>query len=57
MAAARTGRVRVELVSETADLVLSAAGSETAFDGFLRVYREGWKEEDGTDGLQCGCRR
>ena len=49
MAAARIDRVRVALASESADVVLSATGSETAFDGFLRVYREGRAEEDGAD--------
>ena len=29
--------------------MLGAAGSETAFDGFLRVYREGREEEDGDE--------
>ena len=46
MAAARIARTRVALVSEGADIVLGATGSETAFDGFLRVYREGREEED-----------
>ncbi len=46
MAAARIARTRVALVSEGADIVLGASGAETAFDGFLRVYREGREEED-----------
>ena len=49
MAAARLDRVTVELAAETDDVVLSAAGSTTVFDGFLRVYREG-RDDDGTDG-------
>ena len=48
MAAARLDRVRVELASESGDLVLAASGSQTLFDGFLRVYREG-RDEDGGD--------
>ena len=47
MAAARIARTRVALVSEGADIVLGASGAETAFDGFLRVYREEREEEDG----------
>ena len=35
--------------SETGDVVLSAAGSATVFDGFLRVYREG-RDDEGADG-------
>ena len=46
MAAASIGRTRVALVSEGADIVLGATGSETAFDGFLGVYREGREEGD-----------
>ena len=49
MAGARLDRVRVELVSETGDVVLSAAGSAIMFDGFLRVYREG-RDDEGADG-------
>ena len=49
MAAARLDRVRVELAGETGDVVLSAAGSATVFDGFLRVYREG-RDDEGADG-------
>ena len=48
MAPARLDRVRVELESETGDIVLTATGSQTAFDGFLRVYREG-RDEDGDE--------
>ena len=49
MAAARLDRVRVELATEAADVALSAAGSATVFDGFLRVYREG-RDDEGADG-------
>ena len=49
MAAARLDRVRVELAGETGDVVLSAAGSATVFDGFLRVYREG-RDDEGAEG-------
>ena len=49
MAAARLDHVRVDLVSEAADIVLGAAGSVTAFDGFLRVYREGRDDDAGDD--------
>ena len=48
MAAARLDRVRVELASESGDVVLTASGSQTRFDGFLRIYREG-RDEDGGD--------
>ncbi len=48
MAAARLDRTRVELVSESGDIVLTATGSQTLFDGFLRLYREG-RDEDGGD--------
>ena len=48
MAAARLERVRVELASETGDVVLTASGAHTRFDGFLRVYREG-DDEDGAE--------
>ena len=49
MAAARLDRVRVALASEAADIVLAASGSETAFDGFLRVYREDGDDDAGDD--------
>ncbi len=49
MAAARLDRVRVEVAGETGDVVLSAAGSATVFDGFLRVYREG-RDDEGAEG-------
>ena len=48
MAAARLDRVRVELASASGDVVLEASGSQTRFDGFLRVYREA-RDEDGGD--------
>ncbi len=40
MAAARLDRVWVALASEAGDIALAASGSETTFDGFLRVYRD-----------------
>ena len=46
MTPARLDRVRVELESETGDIVLAATGARTVFDGFFRVYREG-RDEDG----------
>ena len=46
MAAARLERVRVALSSETGDVVLTASGARTRFDGFHRVYRED-EDEDG----------
>lgn len=49
MAAARLDRVRVELATEAGDVVLTATGARTTFDGFLRVWREDSEEED-TDG-------
>ena len=49
MAAARLDRVRVALASEAADIVLAASGSETAFDGFLCVYREDSDDDAGDD--------
>ncbi len=49
MAAARLDRVRVELATGSGDVVLGAAGARTAFDGFLRVWREGGGEEDGDE--------
>ena len=48
MAAARLDRVRVELASETGDVVLGASRSHTRFDGFLRLYREG-RDDDGAE--------
>ena len=47
MAAARLERVRVELASETGDVVLTASGAHTRFDGFLRLYREGEDDDAG----------
>ena len=41
MAPARFERVEVALASAAGDVVLEAAGSRRAFDGFLRVYRAG----------------
>ena len=49
MAAARFDRVRVALASEAGDIVLGATGSETVFDGFLRVYREDGDGDDADD--------
>ena len=50
MAAAKLDRVRVELAPAEGDVVLSAAGSSTRFDGFLALYREhGGGEEDGAE--------
>ena len=45
MAAAKLDRVRVELASAGGDVVLTASGATTRFDGFLRVYREDGGEE------------
>ena len=53
MAAAKLDRVRVELASAEGDVVLSAAGSRTLFDGFLSVYRE----DDGEDHAEAGPER
>ena len=47
MSAARLDRVRVALESQAGDVVLTASGSRTVFDGFLRVYREGSDEDGG----------
>ena len=44
MADARFDRMEVELASESGDIVLAARGSRLAFEGFLRVYREGSDE-------------
>ena len=49
MTAARLDRVEVEAASKTGDIVLAAAGSAMAFDGFLRVYREAADEEPADD--------
>ena len=49
MAAARLERVRVALASGAGDIALAASGSETAFDGFLRVYREDGDDDAGDD--------
>ncbi len=49
MAAARLDRTRVELATESGDMVLAATGSRTLFDGFLRLWREDG-DEDGGDG-------
>ena len=46
MAAAKLDRVRVELASAGGDVVLTASGSTTRFDGFLRLYREDGGEGD-----------
>ena len=49
MAAARLDRVWVALASEAGDIALAASGSETTFDGFLRVYREDGDDDAGDD--------
>ena len=49
MAAARIDRVEAELASKAGDVVLAATGSAMAFDGFLRVYREGTDEGPADD--------
>ena len=49
MAAARIDRVETELASKAGDMVLSATGTAMAFDGFLRVYREGADEAPADD--------
>ena len=46
MASARFERVEVELASAQGDIVLAATGRAMAFDGFLRVYREGAGEPE-----------
>ena len=46
MAPTRLDRVRVDLASAPADVVLTATGSVVTFDGFLRIYREGGDEDD-----------
>ena len=47
MAQARLERVEVELASARGDVVLAAAGTTLAFDGYLRVYRDGTGEAPG----------
>ena len=47
MAAARLDRAQVELVSESGDIALAAAGSEIVFDGFLGVWREAGDDDGG----------
>ena len=47
MAPARIGRVRVDIGSAQADLVLRASAAEPVFDGFLRLYREGRDDDPG----------
>ena len=49
MAAARFDRVEAELASKTGDMMLDATGSAVAFDGFMRVYREGKDEAQSDD--------
>ncbi len=49
MAAARLHRVRVEVETQTGDMVLAASGSTPVFDGFLRIYREARDEDGGGD--------
>ncbi|MDE0407603.1 MAG: type I DNA topoisomerase [Alphaproteobacteria bacterium] len=46
MASARLDRVRVRLATEAGDVVLTASGARTAFDGFMRIWREDGGEED-----------
>ncbi|MYE01239.1 MAG: type I DNA topoisomerase [Alphaproteobacteria bacterium] len=50
MAAARLERVRVALATEAGDVVLSAGGTRTAFDGFRRIWREDDAEGDTASG-------
>ena len=49
MAPARLDRVKVELASADGDAVLTASGERTAFDGFLRIWREGDDEGEGEE--------
>ena len=49
MAEARFERVEAALASADGAIVLETTGSRLAFDGFLRVYREG-ADEDGAPG-------
>ena len=46
MAAARLERVRVALASGSRDVVLTATGSRTIFEGFFRLWREGDSGEE-----------
>ena len=48
MAAARLERTEADIATDGGDVVLMAAGSVTAFEGFLRVYREA-RDEDAPD--------
>ena len=48
MAAARLERTEADIATDGGDVVLTAAGSVTAFEGFLRVYREA-RDEDAPD--------
>ena len=41
MSCARFDRVRVDLASDSGEIVLTASGSNMTFDGFLRIDREG----------------
>ncbi len=49
MAPARIDRVRVDIGSAQADLILHASTSEPIFDGFLRLYCEGRDDDDPRD--------
>ena len=45
MVPARLDRVKAELATESGDVVLTASGERTAFDGLLRVWREDGEED------------
>ena len=49
MAPARFERVEVELATAAGDIALAASGSATAFDGFLRLYRESSDDSGAVD--------
>ena len=49
MAPARFDRVEVELATAAGDIALAASGSATAFDGFLRLYRESGDDSGAVD--------
>ena len=49
MAPARFERVEVELATAGGDIALAAGGSATAFDGFLRLYRESSDDSGAVD--------
>ena len=50
MVPARLDRVRVALATEAGDVVLTASGERTSFDGFLRVWREDEEDAEGGQG-------